>query len=58
MVNRYKKTIIQLIDKVLLAKENPFGNPLIWLEVQEKILAKIIYIEKRILFSKRKNKIP
>lgn len=45
---RYHKTIIQLLDKLHLANEAPFDDIYKWLEIQESLIRKIIYVEIRI----------
>lgn len=53
--SRYRKTIIQLFDKLHQAGEAPYDDINKWLEIQESLINKIIYVEKRI--RKLKNKI-
>ena len=53
--SRYRKTIIQLLDKLHQACEAPYDDINKWLEIQESLINKIIYVEKRI--RKLKNKV-
>lgn len=54
MTGRYKKSILQLLSILHNSYENSFENVEKWLILQEKLLHKTIYIEKRIRACKEK----
>lgn len=56
MISRYKKSICSLLDLLHEARENPFDNIKKWLDIQEILIKKIIYVENRIRADKKKIK--
>lgn len=48
MTSRYKKTILNLLDMLHKARLKPFENIQKWLLLQEAIIKKLCYVEKRV----------
>ncbi|PXX30623.1 hypothetical protein [Arenibacter sp. ARW7G5Y1] len=53
MINRYRKSIISLLDNLHEARKKPFENIEKWLFLQESLIKKTVYVETRI----RENKL-
>lgn len=56
MINRYKKTITSILDKLHNARKKPFEKIEKWLIIQEILIKKIIYVENRIRKQKQEIK--
>ena len=56
MFNRYRKTLLKLLNDVHNARENPFENVAKWRDIQETLVKRIIYIENQIRFQKQEIK--
>jgi len=53
MINRYKKTITSILDKLHNARKKPFEKIGKWLVLQEILIKKIIYVENQIRKQKK-----
>ena len=53
MINYYRQSIINLLAAVHEARKSPFENINIWQNVQEELIKKLSYAEKRIRFLKK-----
>ena len=54
MINRYKKSILRLINVALEASKDPFNNRENWWKIQKEVILKIKYIERRIICLKER----
>ncbi len=56
MIHYYKRSLLDLFEKVQILRENPFENRKLCLSIQETLIKKITYIEKKIRTLKENTK--